>query len=289
MHLFRFIPTYHFNPYVKKGYICTHKWVAFTGSRQCCMQQQVLKAKEGSNSTGIRTSAAWLSRSWSCQVSQLMLPMSIFSSPPLPLCLPRAAMHQVWLSPGSMQPCWHKTAGWCSCSPVKQMLLSQQRIAAGWLVLSCHHWHQLIFSTIHLQISKWMTGTSYPACHQSGLRFVNISNYLCARKNGVLEPTSPLGFLHVVSSGATLGNAWQHHRRHVAVRSTSKKFCCRENERQQQQLYSSSRASFVLTLPAPILGLSSSKAPFGINWSVLCFSLTQLFSTATDDWTQEGM
>lgn len=34
----------------------------FTGNRQCSMQQQVVKAKERSNSVGIRTSAAYLPR-----------------------------------------------------------------------------------------------------------------------------------------------------------------------------------------------------------------------------------
>lgn len=145
------------------------------------------------------------------------------------------------------------------------------------------------FSTIHLEIFTWVTATSHPACHQSGLGFGNISNWFCYRKNGVLEPTSPFGFLHVVSAGDTVGNACQHHRRYMAVRSAGfQQFCCRENEK-QQQLYSSSRASAVLTPPAPILGLSSTKAPFWINWSVLYFSLTQLFSTATDDCTWEGM
>lgn len=64
-----------------------------------------------------------------------------------------------------------------------------------------------------------MTETSHPACHPSGLGFGNISNYFCYRQNGVLEPTSPLGFLHLVSSGDTVGIACQHHRWYGAVRS----------------------------------------------------------------------
>lgn len=88
MHLFRFTSTYHFNLCLKEGCICTHKWAVFTGSRQCCMQQQVLRAKERSNSAGIRTSAAWLPRSWSCQVSQCHSPGVSPAPPHCPFSLP---------------------------------------------------------------------------------------------------------------------------------------------------------------------------------------------------------
>ena len=64
----------------------------FTDSRQCCMQQQVVKPKQGSSSIGSRTSAALLPMGWSCQVSQCLSPGTLWhpqllqgalSSPPL--------------------------------------------------------------------------------------------------------------------------------------------------------------------------------------------------------------
>lgn len=257
------------------------------GSRQCCMQQQAVKAKEGSNFPGISTSAAWLPRSCSSQYPSAT-PQEYPQLSPLCISFPghHCQLHAADLAFSSVRAgsMLAQQSSWCSCSPVKQMLLSQQRTSAGWLLPSHHHWHQHIFSAIHLQIFTWMTGTSHPACHQSGLGFDNISNYFCYRQNRVLEPRSLLGSLRVVSSGESAGSTCWHHGRDVALRSTGFQAILLQGEWE-----AAGHPGLVLSRPASRLGLSSSKAPFGINWSVLCFSLTQLFSTATDDWTQEGM
>lgn len=215
MHLFTFTSAYHFNLCVKKGYISTCKWAA-RGS-----QAAVLHAAAGTESQG--------GEQFYWDQEQEADPAKYPSATPqeypqLSATAPfpcqgsiASSKHQVWLSPESVQHCWHNTAGWCSCSPVKQMLLSQQRTAAGWLLPSYHHWHQQFFvlPSICKFSHKWQEPHTQP-----GLGFGNISNYFCYRQNGVLEPTSPLGFLHVVSSGATVDNACQHHRRYMAVRST---------------------------------------------------------------------
>lgn len=69
----------------------------FTDSRQCSMQQQVPTPKQGSSSTGSRTSAAWLPMECSCPVSQCLSPgtprypqllQGALSSPPPALSLP---------------------------------------------------------------------------------------------------------------------------------------------------------------------------------------------------------
>lgn len=190
------------------------------GSGAC--SSRYWKQRWGGNPTGIRTSAAWLPGSWSCQVSQCHSPGVASALPHCSFALP--GQHCQLQAPALAF--YRVCAALLAQHSSLVLLLSSQADVPEPAKNSCRLTSPLL-SPLTPTIFFYRPSTNFhvndrnltPSLPPEWVRIWYYFKLFYYRQNGVLEPTSPLDFLHVACSVDTVGSACQHHRRYKAVRS----------------------------------------------------------------------